>query len=1205
MSAGVQAANHPQTSLTAVSPLVQSIGQWGTTGRGGAEVMPRPFNVFDAGAFGPGTPLWPMTIDVPNPETGEVEPRRLQYPVFWNLPVGVPGSEGLGTYASFAQLREYADTYNIARRCIEARKKEMLGLEWNIVPTPEAAEAMKGSIVAKADWEKRKSLVMGYLSRPDRSPDSPSTNWGEWFEMIEEDRLVTDAVSIYIHPPLGGATSGWMDSNIGSLDYVDGTTIRPLFDLRGGTPPPSTPAFQQFLWGVPRTDYASMAEGRDLDELPEYVGAFKYREMRYIRNVRRGWTPYGLSPIEQALLPIQIGLARQNTQLQFYSEGTQPYAWVIPGAELISSPQQVRQLQNALNAVAGDTAWKQKLVVLPPGSKTEAMKPYELSDEFDLFLVSLVTAMFGMSPQDLGFVPNISGTLSSMGNKALASANSQNSLDHWLEPETAAWTAEFNYFIQKVMRQTDMAWKWTGLDAPEDLSQIAQDATMKLKASLITIDEGREELGLDPFEEPWSQVPLLFSGDQASPVSTAVESAIWEFKQAQLQPQTLAEAPWVPIPPAGGGAGGAPSGGSSGGSSDSGGRSELTTVSHEAHTIVEHSNPTPPRGTDPETAPRSAKAQLAELDAMKRVLHKGREFEPRVVSPVVYHAVQDNLSKGLDTAIELGGQAVIAEQQTYLADLALGLQSGTVSRERFAYETGRIAAEGIVLKRNADDKDVFPTAKDVTKYLRQTYPDKDLGWVSSCTWHAETIPLTKIDSTPPSGGIDEQTINAQVAAFKKDPQSVHPVVLVLPASAPFYVVADGHHRVSAAFTANLDAIQAWVGTPSNDDWQHAVVDMQADRMNVADTDVAKGGPIAAGLAVRAKDTGRVLMLRRATDGSNDEAAGTMEMPGGRIEGDESPRDAAMREWQEETGSVLPEGTHAGGWKSLNGVYQGFVYDVEHEFEMPAERATDPDGDTIEELSWLHPHSLPQTSALRPELREDLDRVMPALELRKVAGQRPSNCPPAWSWVREIASRWNGTNPPTEAPQAPPLDGLGARRADRRALHARGATRARSVARDQGRGRNGTRHLEVLTPLQDCPYRPSRCHRRAGQRPGRPLQRHLRPGDAEPHRRQHLRRRLPDRHPCCSECHRSGVGRVPLRARKRDRLGHLGAWQPPSRSESSHRAVWRSFWRRGGSPSRASPGRLWTGLGTSSRRDWRRASRRRPSTPTCGSSSTTR
>ena len=250
-----------------------------------------------------------------------------------------------------------------------------------------------------------------------------------------------------------------------------------------------------------------MAEGRDLEELPNYIDQFKYRELRYIRNVRRGWTPYGFSAVEQALLPIQIGLARQNTQLQFYSDGCQPYAWVIPGADLIQSPQQVRQLQNALNAVAGDTAWKQKLVVLPPGSKTEAMKPYPLSDEFDLFLVSLITAMFGMSPQDLGFVPNISGTLSSMGNKALASANSQNNLDHWLEPECAAWAAEFNYFIQKVMKQTDMEFKWTGLDEPEDLSQIAQDAIAKVNAQLVTIDEAREELGWILSRSPGARSP--------------------------------------------------------------------------------------------------------------------------------------------------------------------------------------------------------------------------------------------------------------------------------------------------------------------------------------------------------------------------------------------------------------------------------------------------------------------------------------------------------------------------------------------------------------------------------------------------------------------------------------------------------------------------------------------------------------------------
>ena len=224
---------------------------------------------------------------------------------------------------------------------------------------------------------------------------------------------------------------------------------------------------------------------------------------------------------------------------------------------------------------------------------------------------------------------------------------------------------------------------------------------------------------------------------------------------------------------------------------------------------------------------------------MHRVLKKGRSFEPREMSPEVYRVVEFNLPLGVDAAIEKGREAVIAEQRTYLADLALGVQRGTVTKERFAYETGRIAAEGIVLKRSAEDADVFPTAKDVKDYLLRTYPPKDLGWVADCTWKAEVIPLTKIDSTPPSGGLDQDTIAAQVEGMKAG-KTIHPIVVVMPPGGSLYVIADGHHRVSAAFTANRDSIEAWVGEPGKDaDWQEAVVQMQHDRMDPKETDVEK------------------------------------------------------------------------------------------------------------------------------------------------------------------------------------------------------------------------------------------------------------------------------------------------------------------------------------------------------------------------------
>lgn len=138
--------------------------------------------------------------------------------------------------------------------------------------------------------------------------------------------------------------------------------------------------------------------------------------------------------------------------------------------------------------------------------------------------------------------------------------------------------------------------------------------------------------------------------------------------------------------------------------------------------------------------------------------------------------------------------------------------------------------------------------------------------------------------------------------------------------------------------------------------------------------VEKADIKAAGICVRARDTGRVLLLQRAAS-SKDPAGGSWEFPGGVLNPGEHPYVGAKREWQEEMGTRLPRGEHVGEWQS--GVYQGFIHEIPSEGSLrlnldPEDRRVmnpdDPDGDNPEVAAWFHPAQLRRMSSLRDELR---------------------------------------------------------------------------------------------------------------------------------------------------------------------------------------------------------------------------------------------
>jgi 8-oxo-dGTP pyrophosphatase MutT (NUDIX family) len=310
-----------------------------------------------------------------------------------------------------------------------------------------------------------------------------------------------------------------------------------------------------------------------------------------------------------------------------------------------------------------------------------------------------------------------------------------------------------------------------------------------------------------------------------------------------------------------------------------------------------------------------------------------------------------------------------------------------------------------------------PAGEQVYAQMQEDYPGSALGWMKDATWTGpQDVPLADIEYEPGKWQAGHEP--AKVERFRRkisDRQAkgkpVKPVVMVREPGNKRLVVVDGHHRAMAfhsldrpvvAYIGTVDAAgakaarethssQKDMGAPGTDDSAESPENKNFTAANLGDGSVhglvpfdLKGSPVAAGIVVRAADTGRVLLLQRAIS-DDDPAGGFWEAPGGKLDPGETPQEAAVREWAEETGRPLPEGEPGGSWTSRNGVYQGFVHTVPCESDIPVHEGRDqvinpddPDGDQVEAIAWWDPGQLPGNPAVRPELVADLDLMLAAL-----------------------------------------------------------------------------------------------------------------------------------------------------------------------------------------------------------------------------------
>ena len=633
--------------------------------------LPRPSRTFTDGAFGPGSPIQPVPVDQPAVPGGFPDPRLWQAPVSWNLPTQ-PGSEGL-KLASFSQLQTIASKYNVARRAIELRKEEIAGLEWSIELTTKAAKAYQGDHKAMRDFGERAAEATKFF----RHPDPDYFDFGSFLKALLEEVLVFDALSLIFRPKYGkGLGRGLLGSDLDSLSLISGPTIRPLLNMHGGKPRPPAPAYQQFLYGVPRSDYQTVISGADIDDYGlagSEVNQFRADTMLYLPLVPRRESPYGFPPIEQALLPIISGLQKQEFQLQYFTEGTIPAVYISPGDPNMT-PTQIKELQDALNGIAGDPAYHLKVIVLPPGSKVDPQRPVDLSDSFDYLVMNQVLMQLDVMPTELGIVPDIGATQqgpSASGIKFGAQASRDPKSRKSTKPLLMTLCGIANYVLQDICGQQDMKFSFEGLQDDEDKAAITQLGVEQVQNGISSIDEVRDRLDMPPWGLQETGEPVVFTAQGPIPFSMA--------------PQLIANM----------------QGGGGGGQGTNSGQRTTSSRTRNSQPAVRRGGQTKPNGSHPApvsphresvtpahsaaagaiqspgprtggTPSRSSvagsrkKAVDSELGALARHLRKGRQISTWVTEHIPERAlgmIAEDIAKGvlIDTAVERAGSIVLTD----------------------------------------------------------------------------------------------------------------------------------------------------------------------------------------------------------------------------------------------------------------------------------------------------------------------------------------------------------------------------------------------------------------------------------------------------------------------------------------------------------------------------------------------------------------
>lgn len=436
--------------------------------------------------FGPGQPIRPAVNQFDEPG-----PRAFDYVTGINATISPRIAYGL---ISFQQLKNYALSIPELGQCRRLLTAELSGF------------------VPRLEDDDGQPVDLSELKWMTTKPDG-RLSWDSWLARYLWNVIVYDAGTLsrikensrpelvtkfdyYCHATgkseeaiiknfSGGRTIG--------LRVIDGSTIFPVIDEYGEVPEVPFPAYVQVIKGMPYKWFTT-------DTL--------YYEPKNLRVD----APYGLTPIEDAIKPVEVLLNWWDWITSFYTEGNMPEQVYTPPDKPEWTYEKVLEFEEAYNALATgnkDVNGPRRIKFLPPGfSKAGDAKDFQFHEGDYKTAFDSVSLSHGIPPSEWGDAPG-----AGLGGKGFQEGGESAFFRMALEPLKAYVERPFNAVLEE-MGYTGLRFALSTPDSTPDPEK-EQEAALKLFAGgLARRDEARGKAGLDPLDDADGQVIVTPQGAQ-------------------------------------------------------------------------------------------------------------------------------------------------------------------------------------------------------------------------------------------------------------------------------------------------------------------------------------------------------------------------------------------------------------------------------------------------------------------------------------------------------------------------------------------------------------------------------------------------------------------------------------------------------------------------------------------------------------------